>query len=552
MLNFTVGELKSFADKLPWEEILNQDFARVIKRMRTDDGKDWVLYWQIGIDGAVIEAITIGESEKMRVADSNEIQDLSKFEALKLFCFGGDYSRTKLSLESRFESDSGTAAHLARIIDGTRKQEILALTIDERFQLSDEWIDSVAQNRFDMESREAAKQQIREVLLGQDGPPVESIQMDVFITQEGVKTSYLVERLALWGSTVILFAQAKVGKTTLVFNLLRAIADLAPFLGVFRIAETIGKVGFLNFELTDELCRTWARRIPIENTERVVFWNLRGLNNPFRSREAMKEFATTVTPLEIETLIIDPLSGAFIGDSNNNDEVKRFFLMLEEFKVLSGVTHLFIMVHAGNDPSKPRGATTLRDHPDSIWSITKSKLGVRKFKAEGRDVSLEEGALIFDEATGLLRFVEEKTSGSEPVVLKDRILDYIRRNPGANARQIDAEFSGSKDRKSYARDALVAEGRVLLELGPRNSKLYSALSSPTVPNPFFDIGTVDVSSRSPLFIRGTESGEVDLPLHCSRCGFEPNVTSVEELESKGTFCPECTQMDWYLLMAMAE
>ena len=557
MTNFTPDELRALANKILWEDVLPARFAEITSRKYAADGKSQTLTWLVKTDSESIEGITVGEDGLFTVADhaAAKFQHLSKFDALKLFQFGGSYSATVKFLTGRNDTSVSTTAEISRAIHGTRLEEILALPIEQRNQCSEMWVDEVASQQFTMEAHDYAKQLVREALLGQDGPPEEPVFMHDFINQAGVATKYLIESLALWESTVICFAQAKVGKTTLVFNLLRSIADQEPFLGVFDVAETQGKVGFLNYELTDELSRTWAKRLPLVNAERVLFWNLRGKNNPFRSREAMKEFAGQVSTFEVETLILDPLSGAFIGDTNNNDEVKRFFLMLEEFKAIAGVKHLFVMVHAGNDATKPRGATTLRDHPDAIWSMTKSQGGARFFKAEGRDVSLDEGILKYDEATGLLTFLAGVHKNFEPSVMKTKFFDYILANPRCKATDIDAQFKGSKERKAAIRKELVDEGLVTVEDGARNAKYYTAVSSPVVLESFSEVGRLEVSSRSPLFIRGTTDEEDDSgsDLKCNKCGWIPRMidTSVEEYE-EGDFCPRCFQIDWQPLLAAAK
>ncbi len=557
MTNFTPDELRALANKILWEDVLPARFAEITSRKSAADGKSQTLTWLVKTDSESIEGITVGEDGLFTVADhaAAKFQHLSKFDALKLFQFGGSYSATAKFLTGRNDTSVSTTAEISRAIHGTRLEEILALPIEQRNQCSEMWVDEVASQQFTMEARDYAKQLVREALLGQDGPPEEPVFMHDFINQAGVETKYLIESLALWESTVICFAQAKVGKTTLVFNLLRSIADQEPFLGVFDVAETQGKVSFLNYELTDELSRTWAKRLPLVNADRVLFWNLRGKNNPFRSREAMKEFAGQVSTFEVETLILDPLSGAFIGDTNNNDEVKRFFLLLEEFKALAGVKHLFVMVHAGNDATKPRGATTLRDHPDAIWSMTKSKGDARFFKAEGRDVSLDEGILNYDESTGLLTFLPGLPRVPATSVMKTRFLDFILSNPRCKASDIDAHFKGSKERKAAIRKELVDEGLVTVEEGARNAKYYTAVSNPLVLESFSEIGRLEVSSRSPLFIRGTTDaeGESESRLICTNCGKSPDAEAmIEEVDGEGTLCPHCLQRDWQLLMSIAQ
>lgn len=556
MQNYTPNELAALANQLSWEEVVPAESSEVLKRYMAKDGYQHVLEWRISTDSESIEGITVGEGGKMMVADiaAGGFKELSKFEALKQFRFGGDYNRTAKYIAQRVNAQVSTLAQVSRSLQTSRLQEILEMSIDERNECSAEWNESVAADRFAYESKEEAKRQHRQALLGQDGPPEAPISMADFLHQELEETLFLISELAPWGSTVLVFAQAKTGKTTLGFNLMRSIADEEPFLGYFEVAHTQGNIGFLNFELTESMCQQWAKKIPVSNTERIHIWNLRGKNNPFRSLESMKEFAREVFPLRIECMILDPFSGAFIGDTNNNDEVKRFLLMLEEFKVLSGVTHLFIMAHAGNDASKPRGATTLRDHPDAIWSLYKDNDDIRYFKAEGRDVALDKGFLEFESSTGLLTFRTALSSEKSGFNLKSRIYEYIAQNPNCIATDIDKNISGSKAKKSHFRQELVNEGLVQIEVGPRNAKFYKAVSESVVPESFSGDGRLRVSSRSPLFIRGTTVGETDSieVLTCTRCGKSPiSENDINLYRGEGTLCPHCGARDWQLLRAAA-
>ncbi len=557
MQNYTPNELAALANQLSWEEVVPAETSEVIKKYMAKDGHQLVLEWRISTDSESIDGITVGEDGKMMVADiaAGGFKELSKFEALKQFRFGGNYNRTAKYLAQRVSAQVSTLAQVSRSLQASRFQEILAMSIDERNECSPEWNDSVAADRFAYESREEAKRQHRQALLGQDGPPEAPISMADFLQQELEETRFLISELAPWGSTVLVFAQAKTGKTTLAVNLMRSVADEETFLGRFEVAYTKGNIGFLNFELTESMCQQWAKKMPIKNTERIHIWNLRGKSNPFRSLESMKEFAGQVSPLNIETMILDPFSGAFIGDTNNNDEVKRFLLMLEEFKVLAGVTHLFIMAHAGNDASKPRGATTLRDHPDAIWSLYKGDDDIRYFKAEGRDVSVDKGSLEFEPSTGLLNFSTTLPNGKSGSLLKTKIYDFIVQNPNCIATDIDKGVPGSKAKKSHLRQQLVNEGLVQIEMGPRNAKFYKAVSESVVLESLSGGGRLRVVSRSPLFIRGTTSGETDstAELTCTRCGTcSTSEDDIDLYQGEGTLCPHCGSRDWQLLLAAAE
>lgn len=163
-----------------------------------------------------------------------------------------------------------------------------------------------------------------------------------------------------------------------------------------------------------------------------------------------------------------------------------------------------MIVHAGNDASRPRGATTLRDHPDALWSLSKDSAGRRYFKAEGRDVDLDEGELLYDATSRRLTFNPGSGRRSSTDGLKSAMLSYIVEHPGCMAKDVDSAVRGSKAKKAELRNDLQREGLIEVKDGERNAKLfYPAPSLPVFPESFSESGTLGVSSRSPLSIGGT-------------------------------------------------
>lgn len=506
MVNYTRQELEAFSAYWIWEDIFPDYYTTVVSKNYIDDVKVFEIHWRIIFNGVELNALTIGEKQPMQITnyENETIESLSKFEALKRFKFGGDYGRTVRFVSQRDTSLQESASSVGRGLYSQSLEDIASIPLDQRMVESDGFRAEVTARQLAIEVNEVATALVREAKFGRDDPTPAAKSMSDFVKEAAEEVKYVIADLAIWACTVILFAQAKVGKTTMVFNLIRSLVDEHPFLGTFVTSPATRNVGFINFELTENQCRDWSSRIGITNMDKVRIWNLRGLANPFRSKESMEDFAlNNVLPVDIETLIIDPLSGAFIGDTNNNDEVKKFFLDLEKFKVLSGVKNLVIVVHAGNDESKPRGATTLRDHPDAIWSLSKSKSGTRHFKAEGRDVFVEEGSLIYIPATMELEFSDFNEKHISPSSLKAKILDYISQYPDAKANEIDRAIKGTKESKAEARNQLVAEGLVNVRIGVRNAKHFTAASIPAFLESSAEDGTLGVSSRSPLSIGGT-------------------------------------------------
>jgi hypothetical protein len=211
----------------------------------------------------------------------------------------------------------------------------------------------------------------------------------------------------------------------------------------------------------------------IKNKERLYTWNLKGFGSPLSTTLSREKFTQMLIEKDIEVLIIDPFSGAYRkGDTNHNDEVKEFLLQLDEVVRKAGVQEVLMAVHAGNDPNKPRGATTLGDHPDALWNIVKSEAGkTRFFKAEGRDVYIaEEGmALSLDKITLELNGKTRADVSGES--FGSLIKDFVEKSPDCTAGDIEAGITGKSSSVSAARKKLVLDG-VLIETQVGNAKRY--------------------------------------------------------------------------------
>lgn len=542
MKKYTREELEALAQNVEWAEIIPVEQAKVIDTIALKDGTF-----------ATVREIVIGSDKLMFVMnpDKPEIFEIkpngsgkpwSKFEALKHLMFAGDHNKTVGHLSARFDVQDTSLAYFGRELVGERLRDSLDIPPSERGTVDPEFADMVARKQYEMEANDLAKERMRTAALDREPDTPHPLRLADFLEQREETNDYLIDGLAGNGSTSIVHAQAKVGKSTFAGNLTRALADHEPFLDWFPTRKHVGSIGYMNYELSAGQCRRWFRDMAIKNVHKVAVWNLRGEANPLRSREAMLEFAETVAPLGIETLIIDPFSGAFIGDTNSNDEVKRFLLHLEEFKVAAGITNLILVVHAGNDASRPRGATTLRDHPDALWSLSKDNSGRRYFKAEGRDVAVDEGELLFDSASRRLTFVPSSGRRASVDALKEAILEFIMTHPGCKAKDVDSAFRASKERKAALRNELLLEGKIEFRDGGRNSKLfYPVARLPVVPESFREDGRLKVSSSSPLSIGGTTAGGrlTEVPHGCES-GSTSHFVEVA-----------CEEFDWKELLRVA-
>lgn len=331
----------------------------------------------------------------------------------------------------------------------------------------------VREQKMRLMALEMAKQEIAEEKYELHDQIPEPKQLSEWLLEEDVPLTYRVAEL--WPSlgTVFVIASYKAGKTTLLMNMIRCLIDGGLFLGRFETTPVARNVGYLNFEVNEAQGKAWLRRLEIKNKERLFTWNLKGRGSPLSTALSRDKFTKMLIARDIEVLIVDPFSGAYRrGDTNNNDEVKEFLLQLDEVVLKAGVQEVLMAVHAGNDPNKPRGATTLGDHPDALWRIVKTDLGkTRLFSAEGRDVFLDEEALALSldkitlELTGKTR---AETAGES---FGSLIMDFLEKNPDCLAGDFEAGITGKNSSISAARKKLVKDG-VLIETQDGNAKRY--------------------------------------------------------------------------------
>jgi hypothetical protein len=274
---------------------------------------------------------------------------------------------------------------------------------------------------------------------------------------------WLIEGILPVNGNVSVVAAMKTGKSTFVYNLMHSLIFGEPLLNYFRTNEFDGRVGFVNFELTEEQCQDWFFRSPIGSTDRIHVWNLRGEPNPFRTDQSIAEFANEVLDEGIRVLILDPWSSLFVGDTNSNDEVKQFWLKLDAFKKASGAKELVIPIHAGRDVTKSRGASTLDDHPDSIIHITRQSDGVRTLRATGRDVDVPEGELTFDKDTLLLTYKGAVSPEAKDERIAKLLRQLVEQRGRVSASDIYRLMDKGKTDVQAARQLLVKRGELLEE-----------------------------------------------------------------------------------------
>jgi hypothetical protein len=393
---------------------------------------------------------------------------LSKFELIKDVVCDGDYGAATSFVRAKTHGSNMQLQELHSSIRSFDPEQTPFTSSRERF------LDLVAEQKLKLKASEIARRQIAEDKFESDGSLPEPIDLANWLSEPDEPTSYRIEGLWPSGGGVLLVAQFKTGKTTMVMNVAKALADGNDFLGRFPVINVERNIGYLNFELSPSQCKRWLRRLSLENPEKLRVWNFRGENSPFQTDISRERFSRTLQENQIDVLIIDPFSGAFRGgNSNDNDEVKSFLLDLDRLLGLAGVKEVLIAAHAGHDLNgelRARGASTLGDHPDALWYIKKKSNKSRTFRAEGRDVSVDEEGLSLgtDSITLSLNGLGAGDLALEAV--KPSVLKYVAAHPNSTASEIDAVVKGGNSLKPAARNALVDSGELVLILDGKTKR----------------------------------------------------------------------------------
>lgn len=302
---------------------------------------------------------------------------------------------------------------------------------------------------------------------------------------------YRVADLLPSGGNALLNATRKTGKTTTTSNLVRSLVDGRPFLGAFDTRRVDGRVGVLNYELTEHQQTDWLDELKITRRDAVVMFNLRGQRVPLLTDPGAEWLTGRLRRAEVEVVIIDPAGRAFVSaggvNENDNSEVLRFLARLDEIKTAAGVSELILPIHghrgATEGAERTRGASAWEDWPDAIWNLVSDRDGARYLSALGRDVDVRESRLDYDPTTrrltvagGSRRDSATERQAAEAEVALPAVLTVVRdTTEPPSGRVIEELLTSAGTKQKTVREAVkLAAGRGLLttSAGPRNATLH--------------------------------------------------------------------------------
>ncbi len=311
-------------------------------------------------------------------------------------------------------------------------------------------------------------------------PPVKSL--DALLAEPDTPTRYRIDQVAPAGGRVMLSAQYKAGKTILIGNLLRALADGAPFLGRFDVCIPAAGIVVIDNELSEDTLRRWLREQGIENTSAVAdVVALRGkvgMLNLLDDR-CRDQWATRLRDIGADYLVLDCLRPVLdaLGLDENRDAGK-FLVAFDAMLTDAGINDAAVVHHMGHANERARGDSRLQDWPDAIWRMvreTDEPDSPRYFSAFGRDVNIAEGQLGYNPATRHLTYTSGSRVDSVVRAAQRAVIDLLMSaSEHMSKSAIEDELSPEHKQKAVreAMRTVVKVGLVAVEPGAHGAKLH--------------------------------------------------------------------------------
>lgn len=313
----------------------------------------------------------------------------------------------------------------------------------------------------------------------------EPLRLADLLAEQDDGPTYRMEGVWPTAGRVLLAAQFKSGKSTLVGNAIRSLVDGDSFLGEFAVTP-VRRVALIDTELDTRTLRRWLRDQGIRNTDAVSVLALRGAVSTFdildpatRTEWAQRLGGADVVILDCLRPVIDAL-----GLSEDKD-AGRVLVAFDALLAEIGAGEGMVITHMGHQNERARGDSRLLDWPDALWKIVRDGDETdddgnrrRYFSALGRDVALPEGLLNFDAAARHLTYGGGNRKDSAASAAMPALLAMVRAEPGrlskraAESRLCDEHgFTQQDARRTIAK--AIGNGSLTASVGARRSHMLS-------------------------------------------------------------------------------
>lgn len=322
-------------------------------------------------------------------------------------------------------------------------------------------------------------------LLGRHAPVPQSLTQ--FLAVPDTDAVYRIDGVLPRGGRALLAAQYKTGKTTMMANLLRCLADGAPFLGRYR-TEAATRITLLDTELDERMLRRWLRTQTIATTDAISVVSLRGHVASFDilDERTRAEWAQRLAGTEI--LILDCLRPCIdaLGLSEDKDAGK-FLVAFDALLAAAGATEAVVVHHMGHQEERSRGDSRLLDWPDVLWKIVRDRddegrtddAGDRYFSAMGRDVQVAESLLDYTPETGSLMVAGGSRSDKKARGIFEEIVEILSdpaNSGGLSFTKLVSKLKARGNSRDNSRKAIrmaLADAVLVSDPGSRGADVYT-------------------------------------------------------------------------------
>lgn len=316
-------------------------------------------------------------------------------------------------------------------------------------------------------------------------PEVQTLTDFLAISPEDVK--FRISDLMAQGSRIVLTAQYKSGKTTVVGNVVRCLADGGLFLGQFK-TERVKRVAILDNELDPRTLGSWLRDQGIRNTGRVHVVSMRGRVASFNIMDdaIRAKWAQALTGIDV--LIFDCLRPVLDALSlDENTQAGRFLTAFDALLYEAGISEAIIVHHMGHSGERSRGDSRILDWPDATWKLIRQSsddpTSPRFFSAFGRDVDVPESQLSYDPSSRHLTLGKGNRKDVRAVDLIEDILGYVAVHPSSSLTQIrDALAGDNKDIASAVKLATASGALIASKRQGRGGGMSYSISTSVTSN----------------------------------------------------------------------
>lgn len=305
-----------------------------------------------------------------------------------------------------------------------------------------------------------------------------------FLAQDDPPVTYRLDSLWPTGGRILLAAQYKAGKSTMVGNVIRSLVDAEPFLDHYTVTRQARRVTLIDNELDRNMLRRWLREQGIDRKEGFAVLPLRGHLSTFDILDPATRtyWAGALRDLGTDVAVIDclrPILDAFGLDENR--EAGRMLTAIDELLGEAGVDEALIVHHMGHTQERSRGDSRLRDWPDVEWRLVRQDpddpASPRYFSAFGRDVDIPETSLTYDpDRRRLIQATGDRRQAAAHTVVP-ALLELLAEHPsGLSGRQIEKELTDAGHTQKAIRQALTIahnDGQTITFAGPRRSTLHT-------------------------------------------------------------------------------